>query len=101
MFMQYYLGISFVVVVVALCIAVLSRIVTKSIVDEIDKSRIRRTKAMTEALTPMLKGFVDLMTNLTTGGAKANEEVKATEEEVNYLKTPRKRTVKKTEEKAE
>lgn len=95
--MQYYLGISFVVVVIALCIAVLSRIVTKSIIDEIDKSRIRRTKAMAEAFTPMINGFVGLMTNLATGGAKANEEVK--EEEVKT--TPRKRTVKKTEEKAE
>ena len=91
--MQYYLGISFIVVVIALCIAVLSRIVTKSIIDEIDKSRIRRTKAMAEAFTPMINGFIGLMTNLT-GGAKTNEE-----EEVKT--TPRKRTVKKTEEKAE
>lgn len=94
--MQYYLGISFVVVVCALCIAILSRIVTRSIVDEIDKSRMRRTKAMTEAITPMLKGFVDLMTTLATGGAKANEEEKVEVEEVKTT-APRKRTVKKTE----
>ena len=94
--MQYYLGISFIVVVIALCIAVLSRIVTKSIIDEIDKSRIRRTKALTEALTPMINGFVGLMATLATGGAKENEEVKEEVEEVKTT-TPRKRTVKKTE----
>ena len=91
--MQEYLGISFVVVVITLCAAILVRLATKAILDEIDKSRAKRAKALVTALTPILNKMTETIDMATTNGrAKTYEEVK----------TPRKRTtVKKTEEKAE
>lgn len=89
--MEWYLGVSFIIVVITICMLILSRFGTRSILDEIDKSRINRTETTLKVVIPMVKEFFGtILATMTKEGAKANEEVKTV--------MPRKRTVKKTEE---
>jgi len=57
--MTQYLGISMVIVVTALCIAILAKLVTGNILDEFERIRSRRAKRRAEAFVAALKGGLE------------------------------------------
>lgn len=60
--MESYYGIALVIVVSALCVAILSKIVTGNILDEIEKFRQKRTTRMLLVLERTCEGLSKMIT---------------------------------------
>ena len=80
--MMNYVGISMVIVICTLCVAVLSRLVTASILDEIEKMRSKRTARQIHAVTMVAESFGKMISGIVSEAEKyKSDEKKENKEE--------------------